>query len=215
MRVQQAPSVCDPGGCGEVARACRLELSIDRPGSSGGGRSESGRDSSRTRTRGNPGQRRSETPSDFGVRYGTRRAIGQSQNQAGGHITPAFQGPPDEAQVLRRDAPDGTYRFKSSVSHPLITTLIAWTAQLDPVSHRAADITVQPLRAGLRIDIALTNSDPGVGSIASAVVIAGGSDHGRVEFTPHAPGSTTISVVTPKAFTRAANSTSVIAFVEK
>jgi hypothetical protein len=51
--------------------------------------------------------------------------------------------------------------------------LIAWTAQLDPPSHRAADMRVQPLRADLTIEIVLTNSDL-PGSVASVVSIAGG-----------------------------------------
>lgn len=128
-------------------------------------------------------------------------------------LTPASQGPPDEAQVLRKEAPDGTHRFMSSLSRPNPTSLVAWLAQLDPVTLRAADITVQPLRAGLTLTVMLTNSNPEVGSVASSVVILGGAEGGAVDFTPLSPGSAEISVTTPKDFTRPANSTVVVAVV--
>jgi hypothetical protein len=87
--------------------------------------------------------------------------------------------------------------------------LIAWTAQLDPKTHRSADITVQPLRAGMTLTVSITNSNPTVGKVPLQVTIIGGSDHGSVDFTPANAGTTEVSVVTPSNFTMSANSTKV------
>lgn len=130
-------------------------------------------------------------------------------------LTPYFQGPPDEAQVLKKQTSDGTHGFTMKESEQTPMNLIAWTAQLDPQTHRSADITVQPLRAGMSLTVPLTNSNPAVGKIASQVMIAGGSDHGSVDFMPVSAGTTEISVVTPKDFTVSANSTKVIGTVSK
>jgi hypothetical protein len=128
-------------------------------------------------------------------------------------LTPESQGPPDEAHVLRKEAPDGTHRLAASLAHPVDTSLIAWTAQLDPVTHRGADITVQPLRAGLNLSISLTNSNPTVADVATSVAIKGGFDHGSVVIEPRGAGSAEIEVGTPMNFIHAANSTKVIAVV--
>jgi hypothetical protein len=101
------------------------------------------------------------------------------------------------------------------VSEQTPMKLIAWTAQLDPETHRSADITVQPLRAGMNLTVPLTNSNPAVGKIAAQVTIAGGSDHGSADFIPVSAGITEISVVTPENFTVSANSTTVIGTVSK
>ena len=130
-------------------------------------------------------------------------------------LTPYFQGPPDEGQVLKKQTSDGTYGFTMKESEQTTMRLIAWTAQLDPETHRSADITVQPLRAGMSLTVPLTNSNPAVGKIASQVTITGGSDHGAVDFMPVSAGTTEISVVTPKDFTVSANSTKVIGTVSK
>jgi hypothetical protein len=124
-------------------------------------------------------------------------------------MTPYFQGPPDEAQVLKKVTSDGSYGFRMKESEQTPMKLIVWTAQLDPKTHRSADITVQPLRAGLSLTVPLTNSNPGVGKMASEITITGGSDHGSVEFTAASAGMTEISVVTPANFTVSANSTKV------
>jgi len=128
-------------------------------------------------------------------------------------LTPESQGPPDEAHVLRKEAPDGTHRFSASLAHPVATSLIAWTAQLDPVTHRGADITVQPLRAGLNLSISLTNSNPAVAEVASTVAIKGGFDHGSVVIAPLGTGSAEIEAGTPMNFVHPANSTKVVAVV--
>jgi hypothetical protein len=127
-------------------------------------------------------------------------------------LTPASQGPPDEAQVLRNE--DSTYKFVASLAGQK-TQLAVWMVQLDPVTHRGADITVQPLRAGLSVTIFLTNKEPGVGRIPSSVSIFGGLEHSIADFEPLGAGSTVISVSTPKGFTTSANSTSVIGLVSQ
>jgi len=133
---------------------------------------------------------------------------------AGIVITPISQGPPDEAHVFRTEAPESSYKFMAELSKPTPINLVAWTVQLDPVTHRSADITVQPLRAGLSLTVPLMNSNPAVGTVDRQLVIAGGSDHAVGEFKPAKPGETHISVTTPKDFTMSANSTTVIGIVK-
>lgn len=147
---------------------------------------------------------------------GTRNASTTATLAPSGVIlTPNFQGPPDEAQVLSKDPGDGTHRFSTALSKTRTMNLVAWTVQLDPVTHRSADITVQPLRGGLSLQISLVNSHPEVGRIPQVVTIAGGSEHSVAPFTLRAVGTTEISVLTPKDFTVSANSTKVVAIVTK
>jgi len=146
-----------------------------------------------------------------GYRSGTSTVI---LTPSGVVLTPIFQGPPDEAQVVRKEPTDGTYRFSMTLSKALPMNLVAWTVQLDPVTHRSADITVQPLRGGLSLRIPLTNSNPGVGKVVPEVTIVGGAEHSATPFSPLSVGSTEISVTTPKDFTVSANSTKVIAIVQ-
>jgi hypothetical protein len=86
-------------------------------------------------------------------------------------------------------------------------------AQLDPATKRGADITVQPLRAGLSIKVALQNSNPAVGEIADSVIIEGGAEHAATHFAARSEGSTVISAATPAGFTTPSNATSVTAVV--
>ena len=131
-------------------------------------------------------------------------------------LTPIFQGPPDEAQVLRKEPSDGNYSFSITLANKIATPdLVVWTAQLDPKTHRSADITVQPLRGGISLTIPLVNSNPAVGQVASQIKIVGGLDHFATPFKPLLPGRTEISVTTPKDFTESANSTKVTAIVNK
>jgi hypothetical protein len=131
-------------------------------------------------------------------------------------LTPYFQGPPDEGQVLKADKTgEGSHGFLIKESERTPMKLVAWTAWLDPQTHRSADITVQPLRGGLSLTIPLTNSNPAAGKIPASITIAGGSDNGFVEFTPASAGTTEIAVVTPGNFTVSANSTKVIGTVKK
>lgn len=130
-------------------------------------------------------------------------------------LTPDLQGPPDEAHVLRKQPPDGIYKFWVDLSKPKQTELVAWTASLDPVTHRSADITVQPLRPGASVEIQLTNSHPEIAQVPAKLRIEPGSDHAFASFKPVSEGSTEISVVTPQGFTQSANSTTVQGYVRK
>src|SRR5262249_6073296 len=129
--------------------------------------------------------------------------------------TPMSQGPPDEAHVLRKEGADGVHRFQTSLEKPVAASLVAWTAQLDPVSHRGADITVQPLRAGMSLSITLANSNPGIVEVAKSVEIKGSFDHGAIELKPLGTGTAEVEVGTPKGFMRPANATLVIITVAK
>jgi hypothetical protein len=129
-------------------------------------------------------------------------------------IRPAPYGPPDEAEVLRKDGGQESSSFVSHLSKRSEMTIGVWTAQLDPVTMRSADITVQPLRAGMSLTVYVENRDPAVGTITSPVTIDGGSEHGSIRFTPLAEGTTLLSAATPKGFTKASNATSVLAVVK-
>jgi hypothetical protein len=134
---------------------------------------------------------------------------------AGVILTPESQGPPDEAQVLRKEPPDGVHKFWQDLSKPEPIILVAWTARLDPITHRSADITVQPLRPGAPLEIELVNSHPEIGRVPSKVKIVPGSDHAIAEFKAVSAGSTEISVITPQGFIESANSTMVRGYVRK
>lgn len=130
-------------------------------------------------------------------------------------ITPSPYGPPDEAELFRKESTEVPRGFISSLSKKPSMSLVVWTAQLDPVTLRSADITVQPLRAGVTITVDLTSSDPKVGQVSKTVTIAGGADHAGTEFKAQGIGSTVISAATPKGFTTSSNSTSVSAIVRE
>lgn len=123
-------------------------------------------------------------------------------------------GPPDEAELFRKEVAEGRHGSVANLSAAHATPVMVYTAQLHPVHHRAADITVQPLRAGFSIDIALKSSDPSVGTIVSPVHIAGGSSDANAQFTALRTGSTEISVATPEGFTTAGNATSITVIVQ-
>lgn len=130
-------------------------------------------------------------------------------------ITPSAYGPPDEAELHRKEGEGEPHGFVSSLSKAEKMPLLVWTVQLDPVTLRSADITVQPLRAGMSLTVDVKSSDPAVGSINSPVTINGGSEHGGTAFTPLGLGSTVVSAVTPPGFTTSSNSSSVRALVQK
>jgi hypothetical protein len=129
-------------------------------------------------------------------------------------FTPAHLGPPDEAEVKRKETRTAPRQFVASVSKGGTEALAVWMAQLDPVTRRGADITVQPLRAGAEVTVILENANPAVGTVAASVTIAGGSEHAVTHFTPLSPGSTVLSTVTPAGFTTASNATSITAVVQ-
>jgi hypothetical protein len=130
-------------------------------------------------------------------------------------VTPSTYGPPDEAELSRKESTETPRGFVSNLSKPEKMPLTVWTVQLEPVTLRSADVTVQQLRAGVTLEVALNSSNPSVGAVASPVRIPSGSDHAMTHFSPLGIGSTDISVVTPVGFTKSDNSTSVKAIVQK
>jgi hypothetical protein len=130
-------------------------------------------------------------------------------------LMPRPYGPPDEAEVLRKEGGAGTSGFVSSLSDGHTMALVAWMVQLDPATLRGADITVQPLRAGLSVTVDMKISNTAVGKVSSPVTITGGSDHAVTEFKPLRTGTTVISAITPPGFTTSSNSTTVNAIVRE
>lgn len=140
----------------------------------------------------------------------TATAPGYRSRTAAVTLTPAgviLAGP---ASVMRSGANPG---FFTSLGSKEKTSILIYTAYLDPVTHRSADITVQSLRAGIDLKIDLESSDPAVGKIDSPVVIKGGSDNVKTQFTPLKAGMTTLSVVTPAGYTASSNAASLKAIV--
>ena len=111
-----------------------------------------------------------------------------------------------EGQLLNKDGPREHGFITPLAGKP--TTLEICTVQLDPVSLRGADITVQALRGGMDVTVQVQNSDATVGEIDSSVVIHGGTTSSGVRFNPTGLGTTMISAVPPAGFTKAANDTS-------
>jgi hypothetical protein len=107
----------------------------------------------------------------------------------------------------------GSPGFVTSLAKGQPTTIYVYTAYLDPISHRSADVTVQPLRPGVSLSVALSSSNPAVGTIASPVVIKPVSDTGETRFTPLKAGTTVISVLTPAGYTASSNATALKTFV--
>lgn len=128
-------------------------------------------------------------------------------------IAPKPYGPPDEAELFRKGQ-EGARGFVSHLTKKAKMPLAVWTAQLDPVTLRSADITVQPLRAGMSLKVEVESSNPAVGSVVNNVIIKGGSEIGSTEFTPLTKGQTLISALTPAGFTKSANSSAVEAIVK-
>jgi hypothetical protein len=73
--------------------------------------------------------------------------------------------------------------------------------------------TPQPLAAGLSLPVSLTNSDPGVGTINSALTIPGGSESAVAEFTPLSAGTAIVSVTTSSDYTIPRNSSTLSVIV--
>jgi hypothetical protein len=120
-----------------------------------------------------------------------------------------------EGQLIRSDSAGGArqHGFVTSLRRGAPTPLSVYTVQLDPASHRSADISVQALRPGISVTVDLKSSNWSVGTVGSPITIAPGSDHGVSEFTPLATGSTVISVVTPEGFVESSNDTTLRAIV--
>ncbi len=124
-------------------------------------------------------------------------------------------GPPDEAAVRRKGAYSNSREFFASLSdaktHPVRITI--YSAHLDPDTKRAADITVQPLRAGVTATVLLKSTDPAVGTVESPVTFRSGVSHVKSVFTPLDKGRTVITINTPEGFSTPGNATSVPATV--
>ena len=125
------------------------------------------------------------------------------------------QGPPDEAELLVKEIAEGPHGFVTSLAAPAPTIVTAYTVQLDPVTRRGADLTVQPVRAGATIQAVFTNSNPAAGTLKSMdMTIPGGSSSAVTHFTPSGLGTTVISLATPAGYTKASNSTSLTVTVK-
>ncbi len=125
-------------------------------------------------------------------------------------------GAPDEAELFRPESAGGHQNmFVALLSERKPTDLVVYTAFLDPATRRAADITVEPLRAGVTLAVDLKNSSPAIGSVPSRVTIKGGSERTITQFTPLSAGKTVISVATPAGFMTPSNSTELLAIVRE
>jgi hypothetical protein len=125
-------------------------------------------------------------------------------------------GPPDEAAVLMKKEITDDRRFYASVSddkHPM--AIRVWSAYLDREKGRAADITVQGLRAGVSATVVVRSSDPAVGTVESPLTIKPGSAVANGHFTPLSVGTTIVSIDTPPGFTQPKNATSMPAIVRQ
>jgi hypothetical protein len=120
-------------------------------------------------------------------------------------------GPPDEAAVLRKSELVENRSFHLSLANPKDreSKLVLWTAYLDAQNGRAADITVQPLRPGVKATVNLTSSNPAVGTVQSPLTIEPGRDHAISTFTAVSKGVTIISIDTPAGFITPKNATEI------
>jgi hypothetical protein len=126
------------------------------------------------------------------------------------------QGPPDEAELFNKQIAEGPHGFVTNVADRAGTIVTVYTVQLDPKTLRGADLTVQPVRAGVSIKALLSNSNPAAGKMkASEMTIAGGVSAVSTHFTPEGVGSAEISVATPPGHTTARNSTSLTVIVKQ
>jgi hypothetical protein len=125
-------------------------------------------------------------------------------------------GPPDEAELFHKEIADGPRGFLVRLSAGEATPVMVYSVQLDPATGRSADLTVQPLRAGVSLQVPLLNSNPAIGKLhASSLVIAAGTHTAATAFTPLSVGSTVISLSTPEGFTKSANATAMTVIVDK
>jgi hypothetical protein len=126
-------------------------------------------------------------------------------------------GPPDRAAVVRKVEVVDDRAFHLSLANPKDkeVQLVVWTAYLDPETGRAADITVQPLRPGVKATVNLVSSDPAVGVVQSPLTIDAGKNHAISSFTALRKGVTIISVDAPPGFATPKNATRIPANVNE
>ena len=124
-------------------------------------------------------------------------------------------GPPDEANVLRAGGVKEERRFFPSLTdakeRPVYVAV--YSAYLDPRSGFAADITVQPLRAGVSATIGLQSSSPSVATVESPLKLPAGRNRAVARLVPLQTGETIISVQSPPGFSIPKNATSAPATV--
>ena len=118
------------------------------------------------------------------------------------------QGPPDEAELINKEIAEGPHGFVTRVSAAPVDIISVYTVQLDPITHRGADLTVQPVRAGASFSVALRNTNPAAGAPKETEFTIGpGKSSAVTHFIPAGAGSTEVSVTTPAGHIQASNST--------
>lgn len=147
---------------------------------------------------------------------GFRSRTGTVSLTPSGLVLGGPQGPPDEAELLVKEIAEGPHGMVTSVGDRAPTVVTAYTVQLDPITRRGADLTVQPVRAGVAIPAVLTNSNPAAGTVKSMEMsIPAGSSSAVTHFTPATVGTTIIAVTTPQGYTKASNSTALTVTVKE
>jgi hypothetical protein len=122
-----------------------------------------------------------------------------------------FLGPPDEADMFRKEAAEMQHGIVIALPQKEVT-LTLYMARLHPVHHRGADLTLQGLRPGITATVELQSSNPSVGTITSPVIISGAQ--ATATFTPLSVGTTVISMKTPEGFTETGNANSFTVIVQ-
>jgi hypothetical protein len=105
--------------------------------------------------------------------------------------------------------------FVVSISKDTYTTLMVCSAHLDPKTMRAADLTVQPLRAGYSVTAKLVSDHPEVGTVPATVKLESGKEITPIQLKLLSPGATVVSVNTPDGFTTPKNASWIKAIVSQ
>ncbi len=124
-----------------------------------------------------------------------------------------YRQPPDETELARKESAERLHGFVTNLSAQNLQFTL-YTAQLDPQTHRGADITVQPLRPGVSVTVNLKSSNPSVGTVVSPVTISSGSS-ASADFKPLSAGTTVVSIDTPQGFMTPGNATAFEAIVRQ
>jgi hypothetical protein len=127
-------------------------------------------------------------------------------------------GPPPEANVRDKGGSPATREFYVSLADKTqqAVGLAIWSVRLDPETGRAADITVQPLRAGVTTMVKLESSNPAVGTVEpSPLKFPSGVAKIKTTFAPVSKGKTVITINQPPGFATPQNATVVPATVSE
>lgn len=126
------------------------------------------------------------------------------------------QGPPDEADFFSKEVAAGPHGFTTTIGADPPDPVAVYSVQLDSLTHRGADITVQAVRPGAALSVLLKNSNPSAGTLKQTdFTITGGHSAVITHFVPAGVGTTVISVTTPAGHIQAANSTALTVIVKK